>query len=296
MDKVKKTWDENEAPILRWILTIILSISTGGLLGAFLNKAVGRLPFLQDGHFLGPERDLLSGIASFAAIYLSFWFFLRVLCKTSLRAFFFGKGRKADKAAMLVSGLLYLAGLFIAQLLRPGNIKYDHQSISIVLVNALLCLCFLWLQTTVEEIYFRGLFMRIPYKNNVPALPKGLIVAAISSLLFMSGHLANPEVTSRSGLTLILMASSYFLTGFMMFLSNLLVGGMEPGMAIHFVNNFFCFVFIRAEVTALMTPAMFVDYTQSDVAVLELLTLLIAYTPVMIYLIVRYRKRRIPEA
>ncbi|MBR4169941.1 MAG: CPBP family intramembrane metalloprotease [Lachnospiraceae bacterium] len=292
MEEMKKTWEENEAPVIRWIFTIVLSLAIGVVLGAVFSFAVNRLPFLQDGQFLAPERALLSGIASFATVYLLFWFFLKVLCKTSMRAFFFGRDRKADLRSMFWTGVLYLIGLTLGQLLSSENTFYDNQPVSIMIINTIFCLCFLWLQTSTEEIFFRGIFLRIPFKDKVPSVLKGLIAAVISSLLFMGAHLANPEVTTRSGLTVVLMASTYFLTGFMMFLSNLLLGGMEPGLIIHFCNNFFCFVFVRAEVTALLTPAMFVDRTKSGVGVRELIMLLIAYTPPTIWLVIRYRKQR----
>ncbi len=290
--KVKKTWEENEAPLLRWILTIVSTILIGMVIGNIISVIISRLPCFDSGKFLAPERDLISGVAVFAVMFLFFWLFLRTICRTSLRAFFFGKNRRADVKQVLIIGGLYMIGMLLSMIPNSANISFMHPDPALMTVNILFCLCFLWMQTTMEEIVFRGLFLRIPYKNKVPVLPKGLLVAFLSSLLFMAGHLANPEVTTQSGLNIALMASSYFVSGFMMFLSNLMLGGMEAGMIIHFINNFFCFVFVSSEVTVIVSPALFVDYTQDNVALRGLIATVIAYIPSMVYLVWRYRRKR----
>ncbi len=282
-----KTWKENEAPVWRWILAAVLGIVFGAVVGAILARLVNRLPFWEDGQFLAPERNLIVGVTTFVGLFLGFWMWIRLLCKTSLRAFCFGRERKADVKTGAITGGLYLVGLFLGQLLTIKEITYDHQPVSIVLINLLLCLLLVWIQTTWEELVFRGLFLRIPFKDKMPGVRRGLVAAIVSSLLFMSAHLYNPEVTTQSGLSMALSASVYFITAFFMFLSNLMIGGMEGGLAIHFVNNFFCFFFVRAEVTALETPAIFVDHTQADIGLKQLLAIFITYIPPMIYLTIR---------
>ena len=281
----------NDAPFWRWLLAVLLGAPLGLLAGGILSGAVKNLPVFAKGAFLEPELALLTGMLVFAGLFWGLCFGIRVFCKTPMRAFFFGSGRKAEVKAALLTGLLYLLGLTLAQMLTIGNVTYDHQPLSLVLTNLVFCLLLVWMQTSSEEILFRGLFLRIPYGNNMPDLPKGLFAAVISSLLFMAAHLYNPEVTTQSGFSMILTASTYFMQGFLMFLANLLIGGMEGGLILHFVNNFFCFFFLRAEVTALLTPALFVDHTQGAVGPVQVLAILIAYVPPLVYLLLRRRKK-----
>ena len=197
---------------------------------------------------------------------------------------------------MLIVGGLYFVGMMLSMLFSVGSISYAGNPISLILVNLLLCLLLVWIQTSTEEVVFRGLFLRIPYKNTVPRFPRGLFAAIVSSLLFMAAHLYNPEVTSQSGLTVAVAASTYFITAMGMFFSNLVIGGMEGGLIIHFINNFFCFFFLQAEVSALVTPTLFIDRSQGGgAAYKELGSLLVAYVPVMIYLIWRLKRQRAGE-
>lgn len=196
---------------------------------------------------------------------------------------------------MLIVGGLYFLGMVIATLLSIRNISYAYYPVSLILANLLFCLLLVWIQTSTEEIIFRGFFLRIPYKNETPMLPRGLIAAILSSLLFMGAHLYNPEVTTQSGLSIAIAASNYFITAMGMFLSNLVIGGMEGGLIIHFVNNFFCFFVLQAEVSALPTPALFIDHTKRGTAYIQLASLLITYVPPAIYLIRKYKKQKVEK-
>ena len=271
-----------------WILTVLLSLVAGFVVGAFLYGFVGALPFLQEGHYLAPEKDLLTSVSVFAAVFAFFWLFLRIFCKTSLRAFFFGAGRKVDRKMTAVIALLWLLGLTVAQFFTIAWVKPAGQDPKLVCIHALLCILFLWIQTTTEEIFFRALPVRILYGNTVPKLPKGIFVAVVSTFIFMALHLNNPEVKTLSGTDMVLTASVYFIAGFMMFVLNQLTGGMEAGIVVHFFNNFFCFVIVTQEVSVVTTPALLVDTAPADrVSLIRVLAILIAYVPVMIYLIRR---------
>ncbi len=283
-------WEENEAPLWRWILAALLSLILGAVLGSILGSGVSSLPFLRDGCYLAPERPLLAGISVFLGILLVFTAFLRLICRTSLRAFLFGRDRKPEWKKAWTAGGLFFAALILVQIPLLQNITFDTSALKAAPVNLLFCVLFLWIQTTTEEIFFRVLFLRVPYRNEVPSLPKGLSVAVISSLIFMSAHLYNPEVTTQSGVGFFFTAATYFAMGFFMFLANLLTGGTECGLVLHLVNNFFCFVFVRAEVTALMTPALFVDHTKNELGYWRFVSTLFVFVLPIGYLLREHRE------
>lgn len=294
-EKVIKEYGNNVAPIWRWILAAVLAIVVGGLLGGIMGYIIKALPFFKEGAYLFPEQDLLVGIASFAGIYLMFAVFIKKICKTKLRDFLFGVGRRPDiKGAWKIGGIFVIC-LILASLVDIKYIGFDFSNPGLWFINLLFVLLFLWIQTTTEEIMFRGLFLRAPFGNEIPSLKKGIIAAVISSLAFMALHLPNPEVTSRSGIDAVIIASSYFLSGMSMFVPNLYLGGLEGGVLIHWLNNFICFVVIKQEVTVMSTPTLFVDHIPLTSPIMTLLNVVISEVPILILslvLIIRREKEK----
>ncbi|MBP5383598.1 MAG: hypothetical protein J6Y57_01325 [Lachnospiraceae bacterium] len=125
-------------------------------------------------------------------------------------------------------------------------------------------------------------------------MKKGLLLAVLSGLFFMSLHLFNPEVTSQSGTNVVLTGGSYFVSGFLIFVANLLIGGGEGGIVLHFVNNFFCFVFVRMQVTVLETPTLFIDTARENLGLFGLLAEILAFILPIGYLVLKHR-RKAPE-
>lgn len=291
MSKTKKPIGNNEASFWRWLLTVVCALFVGSIVGAVLTKIVEALPFLADGAYLAPERELLSGIASFAGIFLMFMVFVKAFCKTKLRDFLFGAGRKPDIKVTAYIGLIFILGFILSCFVDYSYTSFECDDMKLWLINLVVCLAFLWIQTTTEEILFRGIFMRIFHGNEVPTLKKGIWPALISSLVFMSLHLFNPEVTQRSGAEAVFVAVTYFISGLCMYLPNLVVGGMEAGMLIHFLNNFMCFTVIRQEITVMPTPTLFVDHTTTDSGLMTLIMTLILYLPILVFSLLVLVKR-----
>jgi membrane protease YdiL (CAAX protease family) len=290
----KKTWKENEAPVGRWIAVTVFAIVVGSLIGAVLGVIIKFLPVWGEGSVLAPFEQFFVTVSSFAGIYICFVLGLKWFCKTSMKSFMFGRDRKPDVKNALIAGGLLFAGMLVTTLISAKNISYEHQSIGTVLLNILFCVMFLWIQTSTEEIIFRGIWLRAPYHNDIPVLPKGLLFAAISSLLFMTAHLYNPEIKALSfGIDLILGALSYFISAFMMYVCNLLIGGMEAGLIFHFINNFYCMVISREEVSVLANPTILVDHSKQSTGTQEFFIEMGMYILPLAYLLwYRYRSNR----
>ncbi|MBQ6574584.1 MAG: CPBP family intramembrane metalloprotease [Lachnospiraceae bacterium] len=287
------TWEENEAPLRRWIGAAVFSVVVGAMLGLILNMIIRFIPFWDDGMFLEPWSDFFEMIAAFSGLFLSSVWGIRLFCNTSLRAFLFGRGRRPDVSGALIAGALMFAGMIAASIPSFGNFSVSNKDFKIIAVNLVLCLMFVWIQTTTEEILFRGFFLRPPYRNDMPALPRGLLFAVISSLVFMAAHLSNPEVTSLSfGADIIFAAASYFVGAFCLYICNLLIGGMEAGLVFHFINNFYCFFLVRNKITTLETPTIFVDNSEAAIGITSFVTELVMYLPPLIYLAWRRRSRK----
>ncbi|NMF85743.1 CPBP family intramembrane glutamic endopeptidase [Nodosilinea sp. P-1105] len=104
------------------------------------------------------------------------------------------------------------------------------------------------IQTTVEEMLFRGYFMQgisLKIKH-----PWALIV--ITSLLFMVPHLLNPEVEAG----FVPMAILYFLVGAFLAFITIKDKSLELAIGSHAANNLFIALFLNYENSALPTPSI----------------------------------------
>lgn len=294
-DPNKKKTGGNVASIGRWIGMIVCTVVVGLIFVQILSAIVGNIPAFADGAFLAPEKELVDGLIAFDGLFIAFAVSLRLICKTTLRDFMFGAGRKLDIKETLIVGGIFAICFVLGALLDIKYTAYDYPDMKLWFVNFAICLLFLWVQTSTEEVIFRGLFLRIPFGNEIPPIKKGMISAVISSLLFMLGHLSNPEVTSRSGIDAVFMASSYFISGLCMFIPNLYMGGMEAGLIIHFVNNFLCFTLIKQEITVMTTPTLFVDHIPAMSGLGTFVNTVITYVPIVVYVIYKKKKSELKK-
>ncbi|MCR5302331.1 MAG: CPBP family intramembrane metalloprotease [Lachnospiraceae bacterium] len=269
---------------------------SGLVIGSVFIAVIGFIPFFDDGMFLEPFGAFFLAIASFAGLFTGSFLALRWICRTSLRSFLFGRGRKPDVKRAITAGAFMLAGLFVSSIPLLKNFTHDNDNITLIVVNLIFCLLFVWIQTTTEEIFFRGFFLRVPYGNEIPVLPRGLLFAFISSLFFMAVHLFNPEIQSQPfGADVLLGAASYFVGAFCTYICNLLIGGMEAGLVFHFFNNFYCFFLVRAQVTVLETPSIFIDTTRTNTGTTVFIQELFMYIPPLLYLLWSNRRRSVPK-
>lgn len=112
-----------------------------------------------------------------------------------------------------------------------------------------LVVLFIPLQTTAEELFFRGYVLQ----GFGRLTQKWLILAFISGLFFMLPHLANPEVSAGP----LLLALFYFSYGAFLAFITLKDNGLELALGAHAGNNLFTALLVNYEGSALPTPAVF---------------------------------------
>jgi membrane protease YdiL (CAAX protease family) len=179
----------------------------------------------------------------------------------------------------LVYGVLISMGTAVDYIMNP-----EIYSLSIDLSKFLftlpLILIMTPLQTTTEELVFRGYIIQsfgLKIKN-------GLVLSAISGVLFTLPHLANPEVYASNKLgviSTICMILNYFVIGMVLAMITIRTNSLEAAMGAHAVNNLFCFILVGYPDTALPTNTVF--YTSSFEPVGGLVSALI--TAVLFYFI-----------
>ncbi len=225
--------------------------------------------------------------------------FLHKVCKTSLRAFLVGDGERIDWRQCGVIALLYILGAALANFLSSGfggSVSLNTAGAAPVLAALLVAVVFTWMQTTWEEIVFRGLFLRWACGNKIAPTARCVAAGLVGTLVFMSMHLANPEVTAQSGvLDVVMAAATYFIAGGLLFVLDVAFGNLMPGCVCHLVNNFISFAIVGQIGTAVAMPSILVD--SSPVTPVGMLaTTVIGYLPVYVYVAVKAKKGELARA
>ena len=155
-----------------------------------------------------------------------------------------GRILAAAGAWMVIAAVLSL----VESLLYPGRYVLTFQPATL-LVYAIFALIFVPIQTSAEELFFRGYllqWMGLRLKNK-------WLLSFLNGVLFLLPHLANPELATGS----ILIGLGYFAMGFFLTLITLQDNGMELALGMHAANNLFAALFANYTVTALPSPSLF---------------------------------------
>jgi len=151
--------------------------------------------------------------------------------------------------AFWVFGLLLCFASLGNYLIAPESISYSFNA-GKFFPFLLVILIITPLQTTFEELFFRGYFLQWMGK-----LKSVTVLSIINGLIFMAPHLGNPEMQYSP----VILASTYFLMGFFLALITLKSNGLEYALGVHAVNNLFCGIVLNVEESVLQTESLFVN-------------------------------------
>ena len=134
-------------------------------------------------------------------------------------------------------------------------------------------LLFLPLQTSTEEVLFRGYFMQglgLLVKNRwFPLL--------LTSVIFGLLHMANPEIDKIGNIALVF----YIGTGLFFGIATLMDDGLELALGLHASNNIVAAFLVTADWTVFQTDALFVDTSEPSVSLTMFLPVFVLY-PIML--------------
>ncbi len=137
------------------------------------------------------------------------------------------------------------------------------------------------LQTSFEELFFRGYLMQC-----LGTLSKNRWVPlVITSVFFGSMHAFNPEVEKMGAFILVF----YIATGFLFGMVTLLDEGLEIALGMHAINNIIAAVFITSDWSVFQTDALFVDTSEPTIGYTVLLPVLVVYPLVLVLLQRKYQ-------
>jgi membrane protease YdiL (CAAX protease family) len=278
--KEKKYIAPNECSFLRWLGVLLVSI----LINVVLAIPLSLLVLNRTGTFLGVDYQLISNLLSFVALFWGLVIAIKVVGKTSLKDFVLGAGGKINKKECLTVLALSMCAYIINILTELGHLHLRDISFATYAAGFLISLALIWMQTTWEELIFRGIFLRWISKNDIGFNKKSVLAAVISSALFALAHATNVEVTSLSGLERVVMVCVYTIPGMAFYLMDLYFGNLMPGIIMHFVNNFLLSIMVSGEVASLSMPTLLVTTVDHNAYVM-LLGVLMSKLPFVAYIL-----------
>ena len=156
------------------------------------------------------------------------------------------------------------------------NFNWQNFSILFLISSTLLVI-----QTTFEELFFRGyIFRMFSFKGRLGNWFPYLVTSFVFGLV----HCANPEVSKLGLVAYIIYFSSGFFLGALMVMD----GGLELSIGYHAANNFITALLITNDWSAFQTDALFVDHEQPTP---DSFYMLLPYFIVFFLLIVIFSKK-----
>ena len=159
--------------------------------------------------------------------------------------------------SFLLFTFFYFLSLIIDLTISPENFvwSYDPDRFFGLIIIALLIIP---LQTTAEELLFRGYLLQglgVAFKSRLAPF-------LITSITFGLLHSFNPEV-SKLGYGLI---STYIITGLFFGIMTLMDEGLELAIGFHAANNILIALLVTSEWTAFQTNSLYKDSSEPSLA------------------------------
>ena len=290
-----ETWAPNEAPTRRWVGFFFASF--GAMVVASTIVYFIKIFWKADGVWSWLPETFVS-LFSFTLTLVFLAILVRPICKTTLRRLILGPSEKID---WVVCGKMIgawfigmILSTLIATFLMPSGGTTEINSIGAlpIFVNFLICVALVWTQTTTEEVMFRCTFLRAVCGDKIRFTSKVVVWGIISSFLFMCMHGGNPEVLTQSTIATIVPALiCYFIAGIGMYAADVVYGNCLAGCAIHWINNFFLFVFFTEANSAMQSGSLLVSSGSSD-GIAGLVSTIALYIPIFIVLFIDWKKKQ----
>lgn len=248
-----------------YILTVILVIIGYAIIGQLpmlIDLIVNKYDLSQTenvgvkelSNFLGENRMLVYLILPFVFSLIALVLSVRFLHKRSILSVFTARSSFSWKRFFTAFGIWgsILGVILIITVFTNPSIEWNVNW-STFFPLLLISLFLIPLQTTCEEVFFRGyLFQALGH-----SFKKGWIAVFVTGLAFGLMHGANPEVETLGYSVMIY----YIGTGFFLGIIALMDDGLELSMGYHAINNIFAALMLTNDWQAFQTDAVFIDHS-----------------------------------
>ena len=268
------------------------------ILGSFiliLFSTIGQLPMIPflPSELPSPDADpmdifktipsnlrLFLLLLSFAFVLPGIWLVVKKLHDLPIMSILSSR-KKIDLERVLYSFMLWgtvvSAFVFLEYSLNPENYVFNFK-VKEFLILAVIAILFIPIQTSVEEIVFRGYLMQ----GFGHWLNSRFMALFLTSTVFGSLHLANPEITALGYEFVIL----YITVGFVLGIMTLMDDGLELALGFHAANNLIAALLVTADWTVFQTESVLIDISEPSLGITDWITPFIVF-PILLALFAR---------
>ena len=268
------------------------------ILGSFiliLFSIIGQLPMIPflPSELPSPDTDpmdifktipsnlrLFLLLLSFAFVLPGIWLVVKKLHDLPIMSILSSR-KKIDLERVLYSFMLWgtvvSAFVFLEYSLNPENYVFNFK-VKEFLILAVIAILFIPIQTSVEEIVFRGYLMQ----GFGHWLNSRFMALFLTSTVFGSLHLANPEITALGYEFVIL----YITVGFVLGIMTLMDDGLELALGFHAANNLIAALLVTADWTVFQTESILIDISEPSLGITDWITPFIVF-PILLALFAR---------
>ena len=226
---------------------------------------------------------LFVNLILFVFLFFALLMFVKYLHQRSIRSLVTAR-KKVDWKRVLFGfvfwGVLNIALLYVGYLMDPEMYVWNFNPEKFFPLLAIV-LIMIPLQTSYEELYFRGYLMQ-----SIGVLAKNKWVPFIfTSVFFGMMHYFNPEIEKLGDIILIY----YIGTGLLFGMITLLDEGTELVLGMHAVNNIIAATIITNDWAVFQTDALVIDKTEPEANFMMFLPMLIIFPLVIIIFSIIYK-------
>ena len=234
---------------------------------------------------LEPNLNLFLMLLSFAVGLLGLFVVVKYFHKQSLISLTTSRKKIDWKRFWLIFfvwGIISSSIVLVDYFNSPADYVLNFKLVPF-LILCVVAIIFVPLQTSFEEYLFRGYLMQgigVIAKNRwVPLI--------ITSVVFGSLHLANPEVEKLGYVIMIY----YIGTGLFLGILTLMDEGMELALGFHAANNLFTALLVTADWTAFQTHSILKDISNpSEMALSEIFIPVFVVFPILLFILSKIYK------
>lgn len=251
---------------------VVVAVTTAADLDEFIAAAANN--FMS----LGIDKNLflLLIISTFVGGLLFLILGIKALHKRDLKSLITSRKKVDWKRfwfGFITWGTLVAVLTFIGIFITPEDYTFNFNAQPFFIL-VFISFLFLPLQTSFEELFFRGYLMqglgRLSKNRWLP-----LIVTSVGFGLL---HGANPEVQKLGYITMVF----YIGTGFFYGITTLLDEGLELALGLHAANNIFAAFLVTTDWMVFQTDALFIDISEPNVSFDMFIPVVVLY-PLMLY-------------
>jgi len=236
--------------------------------------------------YLEPNLNIFLLLLSFAFGLFGIWVAVKFLHKQALKVIITAREKidwKRFGFAFLFWGIISVGMILFDYSSNPDNYVWNFE-LNRFLVLCVIAIVLVPIQTSVEELVFRGYLMQ-----GFGFLAKNRWFPLImTSVIFGGMHIFNPEV-GKLGYSIMIY---YIGTGLFLGILTLMDEGTELALGFHAANNLFTALLVTANWTAFQTHSILKDVSEPTLEFIDLVLPVFIIYPILLFIFAKVYKWR----